>query len=144
MSTYPIEFSAVTTASSGLHSSWHSKAFEREELTMAIPKEFEGEGLGFSPEDLYVLALSNCFMATFKFAAAKSSLEFHHLELSSRLVVDLDENKRPVMKELYLVSKLHSPNNGEKAKRLLLKIESSCLILNSVKTKVYFQHEIID
>ncbi len=144
MTKYPLEFNAITSSAPGINEPWSSIAFERENLQMAIPKEFEGKGDGFSPEDLYLLALTNCFVATFKFAAEKSALTFSKLDVSSKLVVDLDENKKPIMKEVHLFTKLYSPSSVDKARRLTSKIEGSCLILNSVKTQVFFHHEILE
>ncbi len=143
MSKYPLVFNAHTNAGPGMNTTWESTAFDQSALTMAIPKEFEGEGGGYSPEDLYLLALTNCFVATFKFAAHKSSLTFDELKVETRLVVDLDENARPIMKEFHLNSKLSGASAPERAQRLLAKIEGSCLILNSVKTKSIFHHEVL-
>lgn len=143
MSKFPLLFNATTKATPGLNTTWESAAFEQDPITVAIPKEFEGEGGGFSPEDLYLLALTNCFVATFKYAASKSSLVFDSLKVDTKLVVDLDEGNRPVMKEIHFNTYLSGTAQKEKATRLLTKVEGSCLILNSVKTKVFFHHEII-
>lgn len=142
MTKYPLFFNATTKATPGLGTTWKSNAFDQLPLTVAIPKEFEGEGGGYSPEDLYLMALTNCFVATFKYSAHKSSLTFSELKVDSRLIVDLDENNRAVMKELHLNTSLSGVEQKEKALRLLTKVEGSCLILNSVKTKVIFHHEL--
>lgn len=142
MTKYPLVFNATTNATSGLNTTWESNAFNQLPLTVAIPKEFEGEGGGYSPEDLYLLALTNCFVATFKFAAHKSALTFRDLKVETKLIVDLDGSGRPIMKEFYLDSYLSGASHTERAQRLLTKIEGSCLILNSVKTKVIFHHHL--
>ena len=71
---YPMSFKAQAHSPAGIQSPWSSKAEAMPEkpLTLAIPPEFEGPGGGFSPEDLYLLALENCFVATFKVFAEKS------------------------------------------------------------------------
>lgn len=143
MAKFPMAFSAKTTARSGINSTWISTAANQPSLELAIPVEFEGQGGGFSPEDLYLLALTNCFVATFKFAAEKSSLTFEDLKVESKLIVDLNSANQPVMKEVHLNTFLINPSNPDRAKRLLTKIEGSCLILNSVKTEIFFKHEII-
>lgn len=143
MAKFPMAFHASTKAVNGINSTWKSTSLNQPSLEMAIPVEFEGLGGGYSPEDLYLLALTNCFVATFKFAAEKSSLTFDDLQVESRLVVDLNSSNQAVMKEVHLNTVLKNPSNPDRAKRLLTKIEGSCLILNSVKSEIFFNHEIV-
>lgn len=142
MINYPLEFNSKTLATSGVQNIWKTTSNEYESA-VSIPPEFKGPGGGFSPEDLYNQALANCFVATFKVYAENSKLTFEDVHVETRLVVDLDDSKKPVMKEFYLVAKIKSPNNADKAVMLAKKASQSGLILNSVKTICHFEFHVI-
>lgn len=140
---YPMFFQAESMTQSGVQKTWTvtSKTSQNNwTATCAVPPEFNGPGGGFSPEDLFAQALTNCFVATFKVYAENSKLDFENLSAQSVLTVDLDENKKPVMKKLKLVVSISNPSNPEKAELLAKKAFQSGFILNSVKTEVEFEY----
>lgn len=137
MITYPIEFKSFTESEAGVAANWVVKS-DLNVSPCSIPPEFMGPGGAISPEDFYNYALSNCFVATFKVYAENSRLTFKNVTVDSRLVVDLDENKKPFMKDFYLTAVIHQPSNTEKAIMLAQKAAKSGFILNSVKTKCHF------
>lgn len=141
MINYPIEFKSTAETEKGISSIWKSKSLDYES-TCAIPPEFQGPGGGLSPEDFFNSALVNCFIATFKVYAEHSRLTFSDLKVDSRLIVDLDENKKPVMKEFFLKAKIRDVSSSEKALALAKKASQSGFILNSVKTQCHFEFEI--
>lgn len=141
MQTTPIKFHAQSISSSDVQSSWTSKASGMP-VTTDIPKEFSGLGQGFSPEDYFSLALQNCFMATFKVIADKSKLQYEKLEINVTLVLDKNEEHAMVMNEAFFDIQLYGAANAERASRLLEKTSKSCMILNSVKTKLYFEFKV--
>ena len=120
---------------------WISKAGKFSAPT-DIPLEFEGQGNGFSPEDFYALALSNCFIATFKVFASKSKLEYETISVNLELILDLDDTQMMIMKESHFKIELKGALNKDRASRILEKTTKSCMILNSVKTKLFFNFEI--
>ena len=75
--------------------------------------------------------------------AENSKLVFEDLMVDTRLVVDLDETKKPVMKEFFLVAKIKSPSNPDKALLLAKKASQSGLILNSVKTICHYEFHVL-
>lgn len=139
MMNYPMEFKINGQATSGIETQWSSDVpdFNRK-IELAIPPEFGGPGNGFSPEDLYALALQNCFIATFKVFAEKSRLKFNHLEAKSKLFVDRNEKGQPWMARFNLDIRLTGVEQSDNAKRLLEKTSQSCMILNSVYTEKTF------
>lgn len=140
MSGYPKEFIANSAAKSGIQTSWITSCqTTTDTITLAIPKEFEGPGLHHSPEDLYAEALLNCFVATFKFAAEKSLLNFHELKAQCRLVVDLNESRAPWMKEAHFTIEINGIEKLDRAQRIVEKVKQNCLILNSVATHKFFE-----
>jgi hypothetical protein len=141
MTPYPIEFQTQTTATHGIQTHWKSK-IPSGELDLSVPPEFKGPGGSASPEDLFNAALANCFIGTFKVYAENSKLTFLKLEVSSKLVLDLDEKKMPVMKEFFLTAIIVDPSNSERALLLAKKASESGFILNSVKTHCHFDLQV--
>jgi len=137
---YPMTFEASADCESGMQTPWTTQArgFDHV-LPMAIPPEFEGPGNGLSPEDLYAMALQNCFVATFKVFAEKSKIQFERLAVRSRLIVDRDEKGRPWMARLHLKVDVTGAVQVEQTKRVLEKTSQNCMILNSVRTEKTFE-----
>lgn len=139
---YPLTFQGETVSTAGIANAWKSKASEYE-LDIDIPKEFEGKGSALSPEDLYLLAIQNCFVATFKVYAEYSRLEFDRVTVDSILTVDKNESGKPVMKKVKLSIAITNPNNATKAKTLVNKVIDNGFILQSIKSEVEFDLEIL-
>lgn len=139
---YPLTFQGETISTSGISNAWKSKA-SNYELDIDIPVEFEGQGKAISPEDLYLLAIQNCFVATFKVYAQYSRLEFDQVAVTSELVVDKNEQNKPVMKKVKLNITLTNPNNENKAKVLVNKVIDNGFILQSVKSEIDYDLEIL-
>ncbi|MBY0383956.1 OsmC family protein [bacterium] len=140
---YPMTFKAQSKAAPGMDTSWRVKSSENE-MVCAIPPEFEGAGGGLSPEDLFAQALTNCFVATFKVYAQHSRLSFTEVRVQSDLIVDLDENKKPVMKKLVLNAMIVGAENPQKAQMLATRAMKQGFILNSVKTEIEFNISVDD
>lgn len=136
---FPMTFTSKLETGSGMAGSWSITSGEESSgaysSTVAIPPEFNGPGGGLSPEDLFNQALCNCFVATFKVYAQNSKLNFAGVKAEGNLVVDLDDNKKPVMKSFLLKATITSPTDSSKAEMLARKAWQSGFILNSVKTK---------
>ncbi len=140
MPQYPIEFKANTALTSGINNPWSTQSQGFPPLSLDIPQAFEGKGNGLSPEDLYLLAITNCFAATFKYAAEKSKLAFDKMEIDSTLEVNFNSEKKLVMDKVILQISIFGINDRGRAERLLAKIEGQCLILNSVQTQIIFNY----
>jgi len=135
---FPQHYRVLCEGPGGMAATWQTEGPAETPITGAIPPEFGGPGGGFSPEELYALALTNCFTATFKVIAEKSRLSYESIRVEGDLTVDLGEDKRPWMARIDLSATLEGTDDAEKAKRILEKASTSCLILNSVKTAKYF------
>lgn len=132
---YPLQFSVQSEATSGIAESWKTTV-PHQSLSTAIPPEFEGKGNGFSPEDYFAMALINCFVATFKVVAEKSKLDFGGLKADGKLTVDRNDQGVPMMKAFHFSVHLSGAADPERARRLLEKTSSMCLIHQSVKTVI--------
>jgi len=135
MINFPQQYAVIASGPSGIDRRWETQGPAGIPLQAAIPEEFDGPGGGFSPEELYALALTNCFVATFKVVAEKSRLDFDTVKAEGKLIVDVGENKHPWMARIELAIHLTGVDDAEKAERVLQKASKSCLILNSVKTE---------
>ena len=135
MSPYPISFFAKAKSASGMQTPWATESAGNQ-LQCTIPVEFDGPGGGLSPEDLFAQALTNCFLATFKVYAEKSKVLFTGVDVHTELIVDYDEEKKPVMKKAILKVEIQGANSEDRAKNLAQRAFKSGFILNSVKTEV--------
>ena len=140
---FPMKFTVHAHSESGIQKSWSTSAAPSlGEIKMAIPPEFEGPGSGFSPEDLFAMAIQNCFVATFKVFAEKSRLQFKDLQVTTHLEVDRDSKGKPWMARAQFLVTLTGTTQLENARRILERTSQSCMILNSVLTEKTFQFEI--
>jgi organic hydroperoxide reductase OsmC/OhrA len=141
MPSYPLSFQAQAQIQDSSSTSWQvqSGPYATE---CAVPPEFQGPGGAWSPEDLFAQALLNCFVGTFKVLAQNSKLTYQNLQAQLDLTLDLDENKRPIMKSAQIRCRLREPSHPERAEMLAKKAFQSGFILNSVKTALHFEFEL--
>lgn len=116
-----------------------------QKIEVATPPEFPGgvEGI-WSPEHLFVAAVSSCFMTTFTAIAENSKLDFDKLEIKAFGRLGKCEGKFMIT-EIILRPKLVITDEQyfEKANRILEKAETACLISRSVKSKFIFEPEVV-
>lgn len=108
------------------------------------PKEFGGPGDQWSPEDLMVAAVADCFVLSFRAIAGMSKFEFTQLECS--VSGTLDKVERDIQFTAFTVNaKLTIPTDADegRAQRLLEKAEATCFITNSLKAHPELKAEII-
>ena len=137
---YPITFETKTVSDAAMRSTWEVSSGEQT-TTCCIPPEFAGPGGGFSPEDLFAQALTNCFLATFKVICENSKVTVAQVEVAGRLTVDKNESRQPVMKAFHFTIRLHGASHPDRAKSIAKKAIESGFILNSVKTVVTYNIE---
>ncbi len=134
-------FAVESFGTSGISSSWINRLKNKscDDIVMTIPPEFDGPGGTYSPEDLYALSLMNCYLATFKYIAEKSKLQFENIE--GEAILNVGKGDRPTlwMESLAIKIKLSGCSNKERALALMEKTKSQCMIINSVQTKVSFE-----
>lgn len=137
---YPLYFKAQSQSPAGIQTQWTTSVSPFIlDLACAIPPEFEGPGNGYSPEDFFLLAATNCFIATFKVFAEKSRLQYENLTIESQLIMDRNESGIPWMKSVLLRVNLVKPNQLDQAKRLMVKVSQNCFVLNSLKSEKTFE-----
>lgn len=114
-------------------------------LYVASPPEFGGPEGVWSPEHLYVASIAACLMTTFRAIAEVAKLEV--IEYSDEAVGHLQrgEDRLYSMDKVTLRPKvvIGEDSDLEKARTLLMKAESVCLISRSVKTEVVMEAQIL-
>ena len=103
-------------------------------LVSGPPKEFGGTGEQWSPEDLLVGAVADCFVLSFKAIAAAS--RYNWTDLKCEVNGTLDKVERAMQfTALNIKASLTIPADADqdRAKRLLEKAEQTCFITNSLK-----------
>jgi peroxiredoxin-like protein len=107
-------------------------------IEVATPPEFPKgiEGI-WSPEHLFVSAVSSCLMTTFLAIAENSTLEFESFSCQAKGKLEMVEGKM-MMSEVLLKPTvvIHNETYKDKAMRILKKAEDACLISHSVKSKI--------
>ena len=119
-------------------------ADNKPELLSAPPEEFDGPGDLWSPEDLLVAAVADCFILSFKAIAKASRVSW--ISISCEASGVLDKVERSLQFTSFEVNvKLDIPpdEDHEKAARALQKAEKNCLITNSLKADCNLEYEII-
>ncbi len=100
------------------------------------PKEFGGSGEQWSPEDLIVAAVADCFVLSFKAVATASRYQWS--SISCTVTGTLDKVERAMQFTAFNIKATLTVAAGadvERAKKLLEKSEQVCFITNSLKAK---------
>lgn len=116
---------------------------ELTKLEIAAPKEFDGPGDKWSPEELLVASVADCLILTFRAVANASKLEWTELSCEATGTLEMVEKKPQFTKFLINASlTIKSQEDKDKAKQLLEKAESICLITNSLTAKTSLEANI--
>ena len=110
------------------------------QIEVATPPEFPKGMPGiWSPEHLFVAAVSSCLMTTFLAIAENSKLAYTDFSCQASGKLEMVENKYQITEvTLRPVVTVANDADKEKAERVLIKSEANCLISNSVKSKIIF------
>jgi organic hydroperoxide reductase OsmC/OhrA len=138
---YPLYFSSEVQSGTDASSPWSVSA-SGNQATCAIPKEFGGTGGALSPEDFFLLALSNCFLATFKVYSNASHHKFSSIKIQAKLELEKDPQNQPFAKNCHLQVYVGEVEDPSRTLAILKKVARSGILLNSVKTQLSFDFEI--
>ncbi|MCP5491869.1 MAG: OsmC family protein [Chlamydiales bacterium] len=136
---YPLKFKASAKATPGITNTWTAQAEHNDPIKCAIPPEFMGPGGGYSPEDLYGLALLNCVLATFKVFAEKSNLTFTEVNGTADITIDRGQGGMPWISHIALHATLTGASDPAKGEKVLHESKKACIVCNSMKTEVSFE-----
>ena len=119
------------------------KATDLPEIASDAPAQFGGPGGKWSPEELMMAAVADCFILTFRAIAKASKLEWLSIDCS----VDgtLERVERATQFTAVTVSAklmLGTEADASKAEKLLHKSEEACLITNSLTAETHLNTDI--
>ncbi|MDZ4730986.1 MAG: OsmC family protein [Xanthomonadales bacterium] len=132
MQAYPHLYTALATASAadatvridsaGLHS-----------LETDAPAEFGGPGNKWSPETLFVAAIADCYILTFRSIARASKLDWLALDCKVEGTLDrVDNVTKFTHYEIRAKLSVATGTDLDKARHIMEKSEAVCLITNSL------------
>src|SRR5574339_801758 len=103
-------------------------------ISSAPPTEFGGPGDRWSPETLFVAAVADCFVLTFRGIAGVSRFSWTSLDCNVTGKVErVDCVTQFTEIQVHARLRLPSGTNEDQARRLLAKAEETCLVTNSLK-----------
>lgn len=113
-------------------------------LEVAAPKQFDGPGDKWSPEELLLAAAANCFVLSFRTVASIAKLEWQAIQCTTEGVLDKVER---AMQFTEIVNKvaltIDSETSRQKAETLLAKAEKICIVSNSLTAQKRLEIEIV-
>ena len=142
MDAYPHEYKVAAHAANEGDVILQAEGLDK--IASAPPIQFDGPGDRWSPEDLLVASVADCFILTFRAIAKFSQLDWSALECS--VVGTLDKVDRTTSFTAFGINaRLIVPEGTDKHKahQLLEKSEASCLVTNSLKATVTLNAEVI-
>ena len=140
---FPITFEVYAKSKPGMSSYWDSKVKDLPAIKTCIPTDFFGPGKAYTAEDLFALAIVNCFISMFKYKTEKLGVVFKEIEIKAAAVLDRDETiNKTWVSEININIKILNPSDERKAKEIIDFCVENCPISNSIKTAKIFHIEI--
>ena len=119
------------------------KSKDKPAIELSAPVEFGGKKGFWTPEDLLVASVNACLLTTFSYYAKKRGFDFVSYESSAEGIIELVEMQY-LFSEITIKPKIivKSKEDIEVAENLIKISKKSCLISNSLKSKVILEQEI--
>ena len=114
-------------------------------IESAPPKEFDGPGNQWSPEQLLTAAVADCLVLGFRAIASASKYTWVSLQTNTRGTLDRVEGKMRFTRfDTHAKLHVHTGADVERAKKLLEKAEATCLVANSLTSERHLTIEVIE
>lgn len=113
-------------------------------IETGVPEAFGGSGDRWSPEQLLMAAVADCFVLSFRNVARTAGLEWRHLSCRVEGVLDRDAERVLRFVEIRIHAEAVVPAESARADaaRCLDQAEQHCLITNSLDATVQLHHQI--
>jgi len=112
-------------------------------IESAPPKEFDGPGNQWSPEGLLTAAVADCLVLGFRAIAKASKLAWTSLETRTEGTMDRQEGRMRFTRfDTHVKLQIPPGVDVERAKKLLEKAESTCLVANSLNSERHLTMEV--
>lgn len=113
------------------------KSNQKPDIEVATPPEFKGHPNIWSPEDLFIAAVDTCIMTTFLYFIERKNINLLSYESDIEGIIEMVEGNLIFTKiKVFPKIKVNTTDEIELAKNLIKRSEKSCLISNSIKTKI--------
>ncbi|MBT8150150.1 MAG: OsmC family protein [Gammaproteobacteria bacterium] len=114
-------------------------------IYVAPPLQFGGPGDQWSPEELLMAAVANCFVLSFKAIARASKVEWLSIDCESEGILEKSGRKMLFTKVITKAKlAISSGQNSEAAEKALKRAEETCLITNSMSAEASLKYEVIE
>jgi peroxiredoxin-like protein len=112
-------------------------------IDVATPPEFGGEGNSWSPEHLFLSAISSCFMTTYLAFAKKLQFSIAAFECNIIGQIEIVNGKyKFTLINVYPKITVADESFKEKANTALEKTHKYCLISNSINAAIFYHSAI--
>ncbi|HKJ94820.1 MAG TPA: OsmC family protein [Gammaproteobacteria bacterium] len=113
-------------------------------IETSTPVQFDGTGDRWSPEQLLIAAVADCFVLTFRSVARAARLDWRHLTAQVEGLLDRDDDRRMRFLEIQIQAEVIIPGESGRADaaRCLDRAEKLCLITNSLTAQIQLHHQI--
>ena len=139
---FPVTYNIKSTAVKG--GAYKLSSEKLQDIETAPPANFGGPGNIWSPEELFVGVIADCFMMTFRAISEMSKLDWISLDCSANGVLErIDGVIQFTEVIIYATLKIEEGGNKERAIRIMEKAEKNCLVTNSIKTKVHLDAKVM-
>jgi peroxiredoxin-like protein len=115
-----------------------------QKIKVGAPVEFGGNGSVWTPETLFLNAISSCFLTTYQAFAKKLRFDITHLTCNTIGQIEIIDGKYKFT-NINLFPKIYVKNNEtkEKANLAVEKTHKYCLITNSLNAIVFYHTEVL-
>lgn len=114
------------------------------DLVTGPPAEFGGPGDIWSPETLFIGAVSDCFILTFRAIARASKLPWSSLECVANGTLErIERSTKFTTINIKATLQVPTGTDPDKTRRLLEKAEANCLITQSMNATVHLETEVV-
>lgn len=115
------------------------------DIQVAPPSQFDGPGDQWSPEDLLMAAVANCFVLSFKAIAKASKVEWLSINCESKGVLEKVDRKICFTRVVTRATLSVVPGQKvEAVERALKKAEEACFITNSMTADAELEYQILE
>ena len=113
-------------------------------IESAPPKEFDGPGNQWSPEQLLTAAVNGCFVLSFRAIATASKFPWVSLDAETRGTLERTDGRTHFTRfDTHAKLHVHAGADVERAKKLLEKAEAICLVANSLSSERHLTAEVV-
>ncbi|HSX10584.1 MAG TPA: OsmC family protein [Chlamydiales bacterium] len=130
-----MKFEVRAAAPAGTHTQWTAQNELLPPIPCAIPPEFMGPGEGYSPEDLFAMALLNCLIATFKVYCEMAKVTFQEIQGRATITLDKQAGQSSLaMTQADIFLDVSGASDQGRVRKLLDNAVKDCAVSNSIKT----------